>query len=309
MTRPHTPDDQQKSQLIESLLEALYQNNEREAQALLKAGMERIEQYETVPRSTANKDPAPRPRRLVSWQVVGWLSAALILIAVFLPYFDPSRNAMAAVNRSLQQALVDIGRRYSLRTSIHVTDSANMVREADLYVKGGDRFAINARGPLGFGTFWLGSSNGNAWVVPPLGPVILGGTRNLMAWVAQREDVATPYLHLATLLERMRESYELSAFPPAELRINNEIILCRHVLGIRRNKGQDSFPDRIELWADSRTGVAMKVLATWNNDELGRESVTVEFRENIELADGFFSPDQHGGANRPRIGFDSDVPQ
>ena len=69
--------------------------------------------------------------------------------------------------------------------------------------------------------------------------------------------------------------------------------------------GVDSIASFIELWSDLESGFAVQLIARWHlsDGEVGRESVEVQFQEPVELHDQFFTPDAHGGKDRPRVDF------
>ena len=75
-----------------------------------------------------------------------------------------------------------------------------------------------------------------------------------------------------------------------------------------QEKAVAELPKHVELWVDVESGVALKVFLDWfiaDSDQF--QTMTVEFQEEVELADPFFTPDMHGGKNRPRIQFGDPV--
>lgn len=306
-TNERSNQDPHKTQWVDSLLEALYDNDKHHAQSLVTSGLERLDQQSASVVMKGQGEQGSRRSRWPRWQLVGLATAALILIAVLLPFLNPSNQAMAAVTRSIQEAIQDVGRHYTVKARIRVSDRASINREADLFVKGGDRFAIRTDTLLGSLPIWIGSNQGKAWVVPPSGPVIQGDTSSLIAWVALREEFSTPYLHIATALERIRDNYELKNLQEVSLQTSAGVITCQYIEGVLVGQGSQQVPDRIELWADSESGIALKIIAKWtlNEGEVGRESVTIELQDDIELANEFFGPNEHGGQGRRRIEFGS----
>jgi hypothetical protein len=209
---------------------------------------------------------------------------------------------MAALNRSIEQARMDVGRHYSVKMKTRVGEAGTIDKEVDLFVKGGDRFAIRTHLKV-----WLGSNREKSWIVPPVGPVIEGDSRRLHSWVEEQDEISTPYLHISTVLEQLRDAHELSKVSNVSLDILGQPVACQYIVGILKEKQTTKAPNRIELWADAQTGAALKVIATWNvnSQGFGRESVTIDLQEETELQDEFFSPNAHGGLNRARIDFSS----
>ena len=284
-------------------------NSTARAQSLVDQGIHHIGEDSNPQLPTS---PAPVGLQLPHWQWIVLATAATVLIAVMLPVFDTSRSAMAAVNRSLQQALNDVGRRYELKTRIRIAPDNVIVNEADLYVKGGNRFAIRVIGPLKARplNLWIGNSFDRAWVVPPIGPVLLGNRRSLADWVSQRNDIATPYLHISSIIERMQNEVELEVLPDTQLQLVGHDFECQHIVATMPNTTHPQAPSRIELWSEKSTGIAIKLIVDWKigENQLGRERLSVVFAEKISLEDSFFTPAEHGGRERSKIDFQSGEP-
>ena len=142
-------------------------------------------------------------------------------------------------------------------------------------------------------------------MVPARGPVLEGNTENLMQWVIGQEGIGTPYLHLSTILTRMRDFYDLKSLPDQSVKIGSQHVRCRHILGEIDREASVHRPDVIELWSDAESGFAVQLIARWHlsKGEVGRESLQIQFQEPVELHDHFFTPDAHGGKGRPRIDF------
>ena len=295
--------EQQRAQLVDSLLEALYQGDSAKAQELVSKGLDRLDLAAVTHAESSESRNAVLSRGVPRWQIVSFAAAILILVVVLLPWLNTPRDATAAVSRSIRQAVRDVGRHYAITTKLRSIGGSDLERRMDLYVKGGDQCAIRTQGPLGIAPVWLGSQQGKGWVVPPLGPVITGDSSSLVTWIAQQEDVSTPYLYISTILERMRDSYQLQPLPDETLDTPRGKVKCQHIVGTLQGSQSPQTPDRIELWADARTGVAIKVVAQWELEPgaAGRHEFTIDYVEQLDLSDDFFGPDQHGGRDRPRI--------
>jgi hypothetical protein len=302
MTNHPPHHDQQKAHLIGSLLEALNERSSDKAQSLVSSGLQRLDEAPTASTVHDKSKPILERSRFPWMQAVSLVIAASIFIAVFLPFVDSSRNAMAALNRSIEQARMDVGRHYSVKMKTRIGQATTMDKEVDLFVKGEDRFAIRTHLNV-----WLGSNREKSWLVPPVGPVIEGDSRRLHSWVEGQDEISTPYLHISTVLEQLREAHELSKVTNVSLDIRGQRVACQYIVGILKEKQSSQVPNRIELWADAQSGAALKVIASWdvNAQGFGRESVTIELQDEIELDDAFFGPNAHGGLNRPRIDFSS----
>ncbi len=295
--------DQHRQDLVDSLLQSMYETDKEQSRSLVSAGMELLDECNI----DLGPEPQPKTIRLFSrWLTLGLAVAAMLVIAVALPMFDNSNSAMAAVKLSLEQAFHDVGRHYSAKAVWRLPELGHTVGEADLYVKGGDKFAVRFGGPLQeVAYFWIGSNETHSWVVPPVGPVLEGDRRHLTSWFDERDDVSTPYLHITTALEKLSNLYELQILPDDDLEMNGKSHRCQRVNGTLARESTFSSPDRIDLWVDADSGVALKIVASWDlaEDQFGRESATIMLQEEKELSDDFFTSEVHGGEGRHRISF------
>lgn len=303
MTTEPDATQEQRLQFVDSLLKSLHDNNREHAQSLVTAGLDRL--ATAAPETQLKSRDFAISTILRPLQLIGLIAAALILMAIFVPYFISSRSAMAAVTQSIEEAQKDVGRHYSVKSRIRVGELGTVERKGDLYIKGGERFAIHMDGVLPEPGIWLIGDRGRAWVVPPIGPILEGDVTELIDWLARRDDLATPYLRLSTILDRMRDSYHLKSMPDLMLQTKLGPVTCQHIVGTLKEPDDGGIPDRIELWVEAETGMAMKVIAQWQlgAGALGREAIALEFLTDIDLSDEFFTPTSHGGLQRPRVSF------
>lgn len=291
--------DEAKTDLVAALLDVLYESDVDHSQQLVTEGLKKIE-ASNPESSRTGAESWMRSR----WFVITIAAAVLLAVMAYVPtdLFRPS--AKAAIGSSIEQAGKDVGRHYSLTASFVLDSGQTVTRQAELFVKGNESLAIQSSGI--FGTpYWMGSRHGKAWVVPPVGPVITGSTENLISWVAEQKEIETPYLHIATILERMRDVYSLEVLPDETIELPGDSVVCQRITGVFTGEASPRKPDRIELWINSETRVAVKVVGTWKLDDgkSGRKRLTIWFKESLELASEFFTPEAHGGTGRRRIGF------
>ena len=307
MNREPENRDQHDDQLVDSLLQSLYETSTEQAQDLVTSVLPRLDQAADFP---SEHQLRARPRRQLSRPVtIALATAALILVVVSLTLFDRSSTALAAVQKSLDQALVDVGRHYRVELKMWLPGDNVVVHQSDLYVQGGDRFAWQLNTPIRQSGLWFGSENGSAWVVPPVGPVIEGGNQSLIDWVAGRQDISSPYLHVSAVLQRMRNSYQLQLIPTLKQQVPSHLADCQHVLGTLKGPRTNLAPDEVELWTDMESGLSKLLIQRWKlpSSGVGWESITMELIEEAALPDDFFSADGHGGQGRGRINFNSGV--
>jgi len=299
-------DNDFKDNFVDSLLHSLYETDKDQARALVDQGMQRLDDSAvTIPVSSRSRRHITRP----SWLLAGLATAAVVLIVVALPMANGSRTATAAVILSLDQALRDVGRHYRMSAVWQNVPEENARREAELFVKGGDQFAIRVEGPGRMGAvIGLGSNAETSWVIPPIGPVLEGDHRSLTQWYREKADIGTPYLHIASALEKMRDLYRLESLPNGEVSLGDRVIACNHIAAVLKEEASSYRPDRIELWADAETGVAIKLVATWQleEDDIGRKEATIVLVDENELSDSFFTVEGQGAGQRRKISFASE---
>lgn len=284
--------------LVDSLLQTIYGGHHSSAQDLVTDGMEAIGLSE--PSIAGQLKPAMPVSR---WFIGAVVLVVLVFAISFMPNLDPSRAATAAVSRSLQQSLVDVGRQYQITTRFRAFIGGPVTRKMELYVKGGDQFALRIPGPLKNHATWIGSDRGQAWVVPMVGPVIKGGPDSLLSWMSNRKPAETPYLHVRTVLERLQNDFQLNSIEDAVIDVQGQDVLCHYVVGELVNQQDRELPNRVELWADQDSGVAMQVNLRWNEGRGHRESISLSFVRQKNLDDTFFVAESHGGVGRMVVQF------
>jgi hypothetical protein len=275
---------------------------------LIEAGLDDPPNAVPLPES-ATADVAGLPRRLsgrVS-RLVPWSIAATVVLALAISYqgCSPDRMARAAVTQSLVAAAQPVPRHYRLTVTRREASGRSSESANDLYVLGNDQVAL--RHPLAGRRagldLWLGKSADRAWVVPAFGPVFRGDGSALGKWLEASTEVDTPYLHVTTVLDRMRRGYRLREREqgtvdgqPASLANPH----CRRLTGTRRWLAQTSLPATIELWTDVSTGMARRIELRWQpgTDPRNRERVLVEWIGEEPLPDDWFEAEGHYSGER-----------
>ena len=144
-------EDQRKHDLVESLLHSLYETDKEQSRSLVSAGMNCLDECLPSVPDASTPDAGSRKfqpaRSFLRWPAFGLATAAVLLIAATIALMDTSSSAIAAVTTSLEQALQNIGRHYSVTVMHRLSDKEVQARNADLYVKGGDQFALSCTPP------------------------------------------------------------------------------------------------------------------------------------------------------------------
>ncbi len=128
----------------------------------------------------------------------------------------------------------------------------------------------------------------------------MGGEEIVGRWL-KNQELPSPYLHLSTILERMGQQYALTMFSNVALAgPKGQTVECTHVRGDIRQV-RIGLPRTIELWADTQTGVAQKLILHWPPVP-GRRAPA---RWTIELVDlpndlpsNWFEIDGHAAVDR-----------
>ena len=106
----------------------------------------------------------------------------------------------------------------------------------------------------------------------------------------------------------MCDLYRLESLPNGQLSLGDRVVACNRVAAVLKEDASSRRPDRIELWADAETGVAIKLFATWQleEDEVGRKEATIVLVDDVELSDSFFTVEGQGAGQRRKISFASE---
>ncbi len=155
---------------------------------------------------------------------------------------------------------------------------------AQLYFNEENRFVAEHPAPqmnprFGGNKMWIGGDAHERWIVPPRGNAIIGPEDTVGRWLAGR-DIASPYLHMNTILERMTRAYSLSLLPDETIRrFDNEDkeIHCEHIHATLKVQ-RPMLPLTIDLWSDIESGLVERMVLQWsgNGNRVGPLSWTLD---------------------------------
>lgn len=304
----------EREELRESWIESLVVSATRppaNADRVARA-MSQIEADQVSPHS------GDRGRRRTRWFQSGAIAvAAAVLVALF--FLVPSGgtpSALAAIERSLDVAAQEKARKYLLQVEYRLKNGGTRTIANDLYVQGSNRFAIRHPGLVPGTSLWLGRNGSESWVVPPIGPVFTGNKTMVRRWLRSRNGLdksfvrlETPYLHVTTILRRMSRGYRLGMLEDEEIAIPvGGPVACRHIRAERKSPEEPNLPNTIELWASRESGMAVRLVATWEleDGEIGRKSVVLTFQnEERSLSKDWFTAQGHYDGHRSIIRMNS----
>lgn len=250
-----------------------------------------------------------RPRRRNQW--TSWALAASVLVAIgfAIQFLGESSNAMAAVERSLAAAKELVARHYCITVTTGNDSGDTRDVTSDLYVQGTDQFALRHPALIPNREIWLGSDGTDCWFLPSLGPIRVGDQTGLGRWLAKREQLSSPILHIETILTRLKRGYHLKQEPDATLTLDDgTTVNCQHVIGELKLKESTSAPGKIELWCNKQTGVAIRLDGIYSKpaNAWARSKTTIVFVDSPELSDEWFTPAGHHRGFRRTLRFDSE---
>lgn len=208
----------------------------------------------------------PRRTRRV-WLAPVAMAAALVLAAViFRGQISPPRSAIAAVESSLKEAQSSPDRRYHVQTQWQSPGGDVRERTGELWVRGATHFLLQQESPLG--ELFIGSNGEEHWLAPAIGPVFVADDLRAFEQMLPGKPLATPFLQVTTMLERLADRCDLSLAAEEELPAvdGKGTVRCTHVVGRKRVTEDALSPDVIELWTARQSGVAYRIVARWTSD-------------------------------------------
>jgi hypothetical protein len=293
-------DPNRKSELdaawMESLLVEIHQSDAAEEKARLNKLFATLDDPSVdVPLRT--NDSTSRVSTMMRRVAPLALAASLlVVVSVWWLFSSSSQSAYAAVVRSMKPA--PMTRLYVIHAQATGIGGNVKQREVKLFLDSQDRYAVNHTGWFG-GEVWFGDNGKQKWFVPRLGPAVSGGEWITSKWMTKK-DATSPYLHLNTILQRMANGYQLTRLPSEQLASHDGTLVdCDHVRGLlkpnSKRAANSGIPDSIELWADRESGMAYKVLLTWQRDasQAGPTEWSIELAGHPKLGDDFFEPRGH----------------
>lgn len=307
-SEPPVNDDQREEadqQLLETLLSRALRDDSKGDQQRIERLLQAIE-AEAAERNV-ERPSHQSPSRLMRWGIFALAASLLIGVALWWQAFNPTRQAYAAVQRSLQLAEASGIRYYQLRTIVRRWGVGEREILSDLYVDGADRFVLRQPGPLGLADYWIGSDAKESWVAPPRGPVFIGKPEIAQQWLRRQEDVDMPYLHITSILRRLSDGYDLTKLPDEEIADPDQpqtLYRCRHIRGVLRPTKARIDPEIVDLWTDIETGVARQIKLDWQRTprQFGIMTMQIDLLPQPNLPADWFTPAAHH-QGRPALGF------
>ncbi len=271
--------DQQRASIDDRFVEALLQEaylSERDASSeeeRVKRLMQALDGSEVLRPTDELAKPnhvRVRHRRWVSYVLAGCF---LLFAFIWYQQRGPGNRAYAAIEKCL--SISPKLREYRLTTHRIGSNGQAHATSMQLYFDDRDRFVLSHPSLLRLGTTWIGGDATHRWIVPPLGPVLVGGEEIVGHWLT-RKSVNSPFLHIHSILSRVKRSYRLEW--QGEVTIDNPFAeKCQHVkatLLVPRSQ----LPETIDLWFDESSGFAVRLRLAWER-KIGSEDDTSQRTE------------------------------
>jgi hypothetical protein len=247
-----------------------------------------LESPARMPKRKTSRRPLRLRRMLPAISLSSVALAAALMLAVGFWWQRSAEQAMAMVERSYQAALAPRDRTYSVL--VERTNGAMRPITAHLTVRGGDKFLFEKHGPLG-ATIRLGTDGVGYWFIPPKGAIVRANSDEFLPSWMRRTSTDLPHLQVSTLLERMRDYYQLQRLPAESLVLGGpELSHLKATWSAGRLKPSKygrTPPEQVELWADPATGVVEQLVLTLPIDASRRQAhkVTLRLVEERSLSD------------------------
>ncbi|MCD0459226.1 hypothetical protein [Roseiconus lacunae] len=268
--KPNELPDHENRYIDTLLTEALAPDpaaDERRIEALMRKI--RSESEPSVELPSANSKGA----RLLSRRNVARLTLAavvMLIVGVAVSLSVGGNTAYATVMRAMRNVYPTRQYHVQMINRWPVVGDRNVA--AMLYISRDGEFCLQHPGWLPGGEMWLGGDETSRWLVPRMGPVIVGD-QLMVGSVLQPQGLNSPLLHMQTLLTRFSESYSLELADDERIVRTDDTaskVLCHHVVGtiIHRDDNTSAvpLPVQIDLWANFETGVAERIILRWSDD-------------------------------------------
>jgi hypothetical protein len=302
-------------QMLDSLLRHALRPEPEERDARVQKVLQRLDEQSTYSTEDDRKTDVPihtsqRPVR--RWFSLAVVVSLVLAVGLWFQLRNPSRRAYATVQETLRRAAEPGARHYNVKAVVQRPLLGKKEITADLYVDGADRFALRHPPIPLLGEVWIGRNERESWIVPTHGPILVGDATMLQRWIAENADetdFATPYLHVTTILKRTSEHYDLQKLADEAVVVPGQPgtpVSCHRVRGVLRDATSER-PRTIDLWVDSDTGIARRLVLNWELQpgQFGRSVVTIELAGSETLPPNWFEHSAHHAEGRPilRAGF------
>ncbi len=254
---------QQKQELDDRWIDTLLNESYHPTTPIEEARWSQLQA--TLDRESKSIEPNAQWYHLQRWAFGVIAASILVLLGYNLFVTNQHKDAFAAVERCEAARLVPQEYRFQMTQQAPLGRTRRV--NAKLYLDGRGRFVVEHPGWLGLEPLWIGGDSKSRWIVPRMGPAIKGGETLIGGWLARR-DIPSPYLHLQTTLDRLKQAYQLELLDAGadtdSVRASEpHLATCQRVRGTIRSQ-RTNLPTSIELWIEKDSGLARRVIVRWD---------------------------------------------
>ena len=279
------------------LMDALLSRAVKDEQAL------DAERVENLMQTISGSAPVPRPSRpWKRWIPAPVVAAAALILVLFVlplgPFGSNQRQAIAALDRSILAEQSPLVRKYSVSIQLRSDPDGKRIRQHELYVFK-KRFAMRISPLFGSGEVWAGGTDRDCWLVPRLGPILIGNEELFLRKMPQKPVIETPFMSVERILQRTRKFYKLS-IEPSEITVQGVVYPCKLIVGQRRRYvSNPKVPERVRIWTDEESGYAKRLELNWSQEDSTiwlNASAEMVATPNVDLE--FFDHETHHEGDR-----------
>lgn len=275
---------------LDALLEEVY--HPRQVDDLLKNVAARLDA--TV---TPVTDKPRSSRR--SWVAAICSTAVLLCLIVSLAIIPQHASATETLRQVVAQAEATEDRVYDIATAGHIKITAR------LWVRGGDSFVLRLPSliPNHEPYVWAGHHQGDSWLIPAIGPVLVRRKSSPEFLVAQlhKRQLSLPILHLSTVTRRLQSRY----LAPVMLQDKPGFVQLQ---SRQQQPAQPFLPDIVDIVA--RQKVIHTLQFKWNATPGSPEpfTMTLMLDPQIKVPGNWFDHSAHHAVSRRVLHFEENQP-
>lgn len=291
--------------LLHGILSMLGDNEPARMEARIDRAMRSIERLGPRLAERAHGAPGPTPLhgRLRHWNsrvvaVTGVLTA-IIVVAITANLLVTTPTANAALTQIVEAGRDAPFRRYGFFMERQGPEGPLPARRGELDIGEEGRFVCRIEGNAGRAATTIGFDGEQYWLVPPNGPVRVGGAPGPIAKVTEIEgDIER--LMLEPMLEELHRHYDVRFATDAGPEAGEGPI---RLLAVRRHGRPHRRPDRVQLEARRGDLAITRFHATWDRRTGPQRMIGLDLRllDAPPPEPGWYAHNAHHDAGRPVI--------
>lgn len=284
---------------LDTLLQEVHRADPQAMELRVRRVLDSIDRESAAPMVAPSEDASPKTSRR-RW-LVSSLSMAAGVAGAGAAWFLSGANtatAQEALEIAILESKVPVDRHYRITTSLAGPTDGQIV--SDLFVQGGEKFALHQPTPLGT-RVWLGSNGKKVWLVPAIGPVFVSNDpAEVRQWIDDR-DLPIPFLQITTILSQMTADYELTLRQEERL-ANHPGLSWQRVRGTRETT-RFLLPKVIDVWVHPGNGMVGRLELNWLVPQraFGLKQIRFDLVNQVLQPSDWYDASAHYDEGRPVI--------